>query len=347
MADHWRGSGYEDPPEENVTLGPAHGPLGRTVHLHHVEVETRAGGTEATTTLRAGKRIVGGDANALLVLRRLSFEATGGRKKKWQAHRPLHDWATASNAGQHDKALLHKVMERRRVLLERWSAPRSVPRSIRRRFPDRASSSPRGCVLRLVLACEWRLVTGLGLQYGVLDSGLALHGTYGWPVIPASTLKGLAATGARLANASSEHVRALLGDPRPLKSPSRTAPQGRGGVVFLDALPDTRAGLKVHSDTITPHQQPYYTDTMPGATPGEDPRSPGEHHAPVPVPFLSVSGRLCVDLLGTDPADLDTVAGWLGLAGEEVGGGGRTTAGYGYFTCQPAPTKKTGKERRP
>ncbi|MDT0326987.1 type III-B CRISPR module RAMP protein Cmr6 [Nocardiopsis lambiniae] len=347
MADQRWGAGYDDPSEETVTLGAAHGPLGRTVHLRHVEVETKGRGTEATTTLRAGGKDVGGDANALMVLRRLSFEATGGRKKKWQAHRPLHDWAAVSQGGQHDKVLLNRVTERRQALLDRWCAPRPVPRSVQRRFPDAAGPSPRGCVLRLVLTCEWRLATGLGLQFGVLDSGMALHGTYGWPVIPAATLKGLAAAGARLAEAAPERMRELLGDPRPLQAPARTGPRGRGGVVFLDALPDTRTGLKVHSDTITPHQQPYYTDTMPGADPAGEPRPPGEHHAPVPVPFLSVSGRLCVDLLGTGPADLDTVRQWLDLAGEEVGGGGRTTAGYGYFTCKPAPAKKTGKEKRP
>lgn len=346
MADRQRGTGYEDAAEKTVTLGPAHGPLGRVVHLRHEEVTPEKGATQATTTLRMGKKTVGGDANALLVLRRLSFEATGGHKKKWQAHRPLHEWATASQVGQHDKALLQQVMERRKALLDHWCAPHAIPRSVQRRFPGSAAPTPRGCVLRLVLTCEWRLVTGLGLQFGVLDSGMALHGTYGWPVISASTLKGLAATGARLDKAAPERVRELLGDPRPQKAPSPTGPRGRGGVVFLDALPDTRTGLKVHSDTITPHQQPYYTDTMPGAAPAEEPRPPGEHHAPVPVPFLSVSGRLCVDLLGTDPADLDTVGQWLDLAGGEVGGGGRTTAGYGYFTCKPAPAKKAGKGKR-
>jgi putative restriction endonuclease len=48
-------------------------------------------------------------------------------------------------------------------------------------------------------------------------------------------------------------------------------------------------------------------------------------------------GQEAVDyaFMGDDPDDLDAVFGWLAEAGEELGGGGRTTAGYGYFSCKP------------
>lgn len=331
---------------ENVFPSPAHGPLGARVRFHHVEVESRDE-VRASTTLTSGNAEVGADANALIVLRRLSFERTGGGRKKWQAHQPLHSWAASTHAGQGDRELLQRVLDRRQAMLDRWAAPRPVPSAISRRFPN-APTLRRGHVLRLTLATEWRLATGLGLQYGVLDSGLSLHGTYGWPSIPATTLKGLAAAGARASDADGDQVRRLLGDPRPSEPPAREGPRGRGGVVFLDALPDSRAGVKVHSDVITPHQRPYYTDTMAGTDlgPGQDPHPPGEHHAPVPVPFLSISGKLCVDLLGTDPDDLDTVAAWLRHAGDHAGGGGRTTAGYGYFTCDKAkPPRKPDSSR--
>ena len=167
--------------------------------------------------------------------------------------------------------------------------------------------------LRLRLASEWRLVTGLGLQYGMLDSGLALHGTYGWPVIPAATLKGLAAARARQVKEDPELVRHVLGDPRQNGEPPAKVgegPRGRGSVVFLDALPEI-GGVKVLRDVVTPHQQPYYTSTFPSGEDTEDEAGtaerptgivpPAEHHSPVPAPFLSISGRLHVDLIGESP----------------------------------------------
>ncbi|GAB2520924.1 type III-B CRISPR module RAMP protein Cmr6 [Nocardiopsis aegyptia] len=351
------------PTPGDTSRGAAHGPLGSRVWVHQKPhpkkgdrdaAKSTKGPAPGHTTLKFGRHHVEPHANALVVLHRLAFEKMReqketqeqGKLEGWQPHTPLHTWATECGAGQQRNPYLDAVLKRRRALLERMTAPRTTTSG--------ALGRPRTHVLRLRLATEWRLVTGLGLQYGVLDSGLALHGTYGWPVIPASTLKGLAAAGARLTEADQEQVRRILGDPRPEDSPATSPPQGRGGAVFLDALPEAR-GVSVHSDTLTPHQQPYYTDTFPSAEsehnsgqgrtgPSEQvdrngtegkggPRPPAEHHSPVPVPFLSVSGCLHVDLLGDDHDDLRTVADWLGKAGDEVGGGGRTSASHGYFTC--------------
>ena len=331
--------------------GRAHGPLGAQVWVHQKPeplgegTGIKAKGTKpGHTTLKFGSKHVGDDANALVVLRRLAFDKRGadpatdkrGKLPGYLPHTPLHTWAVESGAGQRKNDYLKAVLARRRVLLERLSAPRGGN-----------DDEPGARVLRLLLVTEWRLVTGLGLQYGVLDSGLALHGTYGWPVVPASTLKGIAAVGARLKKVDEERIRQVLGDPRPGTSPAEEGPKGRGGVVFLDTLPQ-KHGVTVHGDTITPHQQPYYTDTFPGedGSVEEDVevgpeggnqerrvRPPSEHHNPVPVPFLSVSGGLHVDLVGESAQDLTTVASWLREAGDEAGAGGRTSGGYGYFTC--------------
>ncbi|MEU1896857.1 type III-B CRISPR module RAMP protein Cmr6 [Nocardiopsis dassonvillei] len=369
-ANRKNGRRPENPPPipGDTTRGAAHGPLGSRIWVYqkpHPKKGDRddhgnsKGPAPGHTALKFGRHNVEPHANALIVLRRLAFEKMReaketqdqGRLEGWQPHTPLHTWAAESGAGQQRNPYLEAVLERRRALLERLTAPRVT------RSADSSGGTvrPRTRALRLRLATEWRLVTGLGLQYGVLDSGLALHGTYGWPVIPASTLKGLAAAGARLAKAKQEQVRRILGDPRPGSSPAMSLPQGRGSVVFLDALPGKR-GVSVHSDTVTPHQQPYYTDTFPsgehdgdgkegwagtdkqigrnGAQAKNGPRPPAEHHSPVPVPFLSISGELHVDLVGEDPDDLRTVADWLGRAGDEVGGGGRTSTSHGYFTCE-------------
>ncbi|MFV2194987.1 type III-B CRISPR module RAMP protein Cmr6 [Nocardiopsis sp. LOL_012] len=272
-------------------------------------------------TAHGSGRGVGPEANALVILRRLSFEPVDGGTNPWKNHVPLHGWATEHRLGQGGSGLQNAVLQRRRHFLRRWAA-----------FdPDRRH------VRRLRLTVEWRMASGLGLQFGVLDNGLALHGTYGWPGLPASTLKGLAAAGARSAGADTERIVRALGGPRPRgdQDPRPTTEEHtRGTVRFLDALPDA---VTVHDDVITPHQQPYYTSTDPkahkDAQTKRNARPPAEHHNPVPVPFLSVSGRMHVDLIGDDGGDLDAVSAWLAEAGEELGGGGRTTAGYGYFDC--------------
>src|SRR5699024_12658435 len=98
-------------------------------------------------------------------------------------------------------------------------------------------------------------------------------------------------------------------------------------------------------DATTPPPPPYYTGTpppRPGASrTGTSAPFPGDHHTPVPLPFLSISGELRVDLLGDDEDDLNLAVEWLGEAGEELGGGGRTTAGYGYFKITPVNEEDT------
>ncbi|MFB8762225.1 type III-B CRISPR module RAMP protein Cmr6 [Nocardiopsis alba] len=303
------------------TAYPANGPLGRVLRVEHKISETK------TTTLlkhQIGEewQDVSAQANALIVLRRLSFEPVDGGTNPWKNHVPLHEWATRTGLGQDDgDGLLRRTLERRRSFLRRWTKTGAERRHVR----------------RLRLTVEWRMVSGHGLQFGVLDNGLALNGTYGWPTLPGSTLKGLAAAGARSAGAETAQVVRALGGPRPRfgKDPRPTQEEHRSGSVrFLDALPDVDT-VKVHSDVITPHQHPYYTGTDPqgpdAARSDTNAPFPGEHHNPVPLPFLSISGDLRVDLLGDDKGDLDLVATWLGEASEELGAGGRTTAGYGYF----------------
>jgi CRISPR type III-B/RAMP module RAMP protein Cmr6 len=123
-----------------------------------------------------------------------------------------------------------------------------------------------------------------------------------------------------------EHAEMLrvLGGPRP---GLRDAPAGMGSVRFLDALPD-RAPVSVAADVMTPHVKPYYDDVAKGAP---HPSPPAEYHNPVPVTFLTVSGAYTIDLYGRSEADLDLAAEWLAKAGDELGAGAKTAAGYGYL----------------
>ncbi|MCK9874109.1 type III-B CRISPR module RAMP protein Cmr6 [Nocardiopsis dassonvillei] len=266
------------------------------------------------------------DANALVVLRRLAIIPAGATDHQ-AALGPAHLWAKESRLGWHANPLTGQVLGRRAAFLQAWQAAH-------RPLPSVDGPGTSG-ILQLQVHTEWRLAVGLGAAFGVEESGLSLHGTYGWPLLPASALKGLAAAGARGQGIDPDLIGQVLGGPRPLKGDPTRA--GRGGVRFLDALPLVEP--TVHRDVLTPHQQPYYSTTGPQHRENVPGVLPGEHHNPVPVPFLSVSGTFAVDLAGTDPDHLRAAANWLAWAGEELGAGGRTVSGYGYFTGTP-PTQE-------
>lgn len=235
------------------------------------------------------------DANSLVLLRRIAV-LDGAGKLDEAAGLELLRWAVDSALGQ-DQSLLREVRARRsRALAE---------------LRDRDET-----VIRLLARPEWRLVVGLGNRANPYEIGLSMHGTYGWPVIPGSSLKGLAARWAgRVAGVDAPEVRRVFG----------SGADGRGSVRFLDALP---AGppATVTLDVLTPHQQPYYRSRDgDGATP------PAEHHNPIPVHFLTVTGAFSVELAGRGSADANRAAEWLIAAGDELGLGAKTTAGYGYL----------------
>ena len=102
---------------------------------------------------------------------------------------------------------------------------------------------------------------------------------------------------------------------------------------FLDAIPaDTPARVDV--DVLTPHVKAYYESTAAGQ--GTAPVPPAEYHNPVPVNFLTVGGAFAVDLYGTRLDDVEQAADWLKAAGDELGAGGKTAAGYGYLAVTGA-----------
>jgi CRISPR-associated protein Cmr6 len=183
-------------------------------------------------------------------------------------------------------------------------------------------------VVRLRAEPEWRLAVGLGNKANAHEIGLSLHGTYGWPVIPGSSLKGLAASFASVSGAHAADIRRVLGAPRP-GDPAGPAQDraAQGSVRFLDAGPAGDA-VTVMVDVLTPHVKPYY-DAV--ATGSRQIVPPAEYHNPVPVNFLTVSGAFAVDLHGAAAADVEQAADWLIAAGDELGAGAKTAAGYGYL----------------
>ena len=237
--------------------------------------------------------------------------------------RALVLWACQQQLGQ-DAALVGAVARRRELAL------RALDRVPGRLVPGRR---PR-CHLRLIAKPEWRLAVGLGNVVGAYEIGLALHGTYGWPVIPGSSLKGLAAAwaGSPAAGAEPEDVQRVFG------TTTRA-----GTVRFLDAIPADGPAV-VEADVLTPHVKPYYDSVAAdGRAFGGAERAlvpPAEYHNPVPVTFLTVRGSYAVDLYGPDRDDLRLAARWLRRAGDELGAGAKTAAGYGYLTVtEPAGTE--------
>jgi CRISPR/Cas system CMR subunit Cmr6 (Cas7 group RAMP superfamily) len=110
-------------------------------------------------------------ANALILLRRVAFVTRDGEQPD-KAEAGLLRWAVDHDLGQ-DGDMVHQVAARRERTLQTLTA------------------SGRYAWRRLQVSPQWRLAAGLGNRANPYEVGLSLHGTYGWPVIPGSTLKGL------------------------------------------------------------------------------------------------------------------------------------------------------------
>jgi CRISPR-associated protein Cmr6 len=282
-------------------LRRAAGPLGRVVYTDGSAVKS---GT--------GFQFEDG-ANALVLLHRVAFSGDDGEMDK-AGQQALLRWAEDWRLGQ-APGLVAGVAERRRRALAALAA---------RRFE----------VIRLAVAAEWRMAAGLGNKANAHEIGLALHGTYGWPVIPGSSVKGLAAAYAAEAGAEAGQLARIFGYPRPAAATVRRPGQQRldaeqGTVRFLDAIP-LDGPVQVVRDVLTPHVKPYYDDV---AADRARPAPPAEYHKPVPVEFLVVSGgTFAVDLAGADAGDVEQAAVWCEAAFGDLGIGAKTSSGYGYLT---------------
>ncbi|HET9894936.1 MAG TPA: type III-B CRISPR module RAMP protein Cmr6 [Streptosporangiaceae bacterium] len=282
----------------------AAGPLGKLIRADSTRVRPTAEYPQPSAEFRTG-------ANALIMMRRVAFlkvfdDGTkvfndGTRKLDEDAGRALLHWAATTGLGQ-ESGLVRQVAERRTQLV----------RQLRARGRH---------VIRLTARPEWRLAVGLGDKANPHEIGLSLHGTYGWPVIPGSSLKGLVAAWAGDSPvATSAEVKSVLG-----------TPDSAGSVCFLDAIP---AGgpepVNVVIDVLTPHVKRYYETTGERTQGPAEP--PAEYHSPVPVKFLTVTGPFSVDLYGPNAASLVIARDWLIKAGDELGAGAKTAAGYGYLS---------------
>jgi len=221
-----------------------------------------------------------------------------------------------------------------------------------------------------------RVIVGLGDE-SVLETGLRLHHTYGTPLIPGSSLKGLAAhycdrvLGQHdLAGESAlqpvhyKWQRLWPTDPRDQKTgkPVREelgqyhrtlfgTHEDAGRIIFHDAWicpgslnqPANAGGLL--PDVMTPHHMGYY-----GAADGDENAAPTDFDDPNPVHYLSVAGDFFVvvscDVPGKPGDQLADLA--LSLLQEALaawGVGGKTSSGYGRLIDKKAKDTQDALEQ--
>jgi CRISPR/Cas system CMR subunit Cmr6 (Cas7 group RAMP superfamily) len=166
-----------------------------------------------------------------------------------------------------------------------------------------------GCVRHIRIQALTDVIVNL-VSPSPLELALALHTHYGFPILPASGLKGLA---------RSVHDKDFVayGDEQQ---------EAVGTVAILDGWP---IKFQVSLDMMTPHYPKWYG--------GESGSLPDDTESPVPIPFLSIrSGALFeVTLIARDARraqeDLGVVTNDLCLGLRERGLGAKTAAGYGVF----------------
>ena len=196
-----------------------------------------------------------------------------------------------------------------------------------------------------------RLIIGLGME-SVLETGAALHHTYGVPYLPGSALKGLTASymeriRAKLKQADEQAAAAyeqinqaykvIFGDT-----------DDAGYVTFFDALyiPAKNKGVDdkpLQPDIITVHHQEYYQHDSTVA--------PADWDSPIPVPFLSATGSYLVALAAPDIRDQTEREQWLSSTGsllsaalKSMGIGAKTSSGYGRMTLDAVEKQEPSDE---
>lgn len=176
-------------------------------------------------------------------------------------------------------------------------------------------------------ATDWHLAIGLSNET-VLETDLTLHPLYGLPLIPGSALKGLCRT--YVTGEIAGHMSKKIDEDDETVQRIFGSPEQSGTVIFFDAIPfEGKATFAL--DIINVHYPDYYGK---GKAPTNDQR-------PNPVAFLTIADTLFTFALAPhnrtrqeQQADVITASQWLQEALQEYGVGGKTSAGYGYFTLQ-------------
>lgn len=168
---------------------------------------------------------------------------------------------------------------------------------------------------------EQRLFIGLS-SGGALETGVTTSHSYGMPMIPGSTVKGVVRTHAAGLGVPASYLAALFGeaDEDAGETPARAERlPGAGSLVWHDAwwVPEGNKQPFVR-EIVTVHHQDYY------AGKGEA----TEFDSPVPNAQIAVQGSFLFGIEG-DPAWADLALTLLKKALAERGVGSKVAAGYG------------------
>ena len=171
-----------------------------------------------------------------------------------------------------------------------------------------------------------RILSGLGGTHP-MEVGFAFHPLYGFPYLPGSGLKGVARTWAELTSQDSAEIKPMFGSES--KDERQAKEHQQGDVTFLDAYAIRPPKLEV--DILNPHFPDYYRDPKNNL--------PTEWQSPNPVNFLTIgvgSGEkdkpiFQFALTARSRETLKLAQEWLERGLEELGFGGKTASGYGYF----------------
>ncbi|MDX2255530.1 MAG: type III-B CRISPR module RAMP protein Cmr6 [Pseudanabaenaceae cyanobacterium bins.39] len=173
---------------------------------------------------------------------------------------------------------------------------------------------------------EWRMVVGLG-SASILETAMTLDRVTGIPIIPASALKGLAASYAMLSVLeTTQREEAEKNPDHDFANIFGTQDQA-GKVIFLDAVATEAPTLE--PDIMNCHYPDYYGGKTPNPTP---------YQSPNPVYFLTLGrkSKFGFALAGCDSSNstaalVRLAEKWLKSGLQELGIGAKTAAGYGYL----------------
>jgi CRISPR-associated protein Cmr6 len=190
-------------------------------------------------------------------------------------------------------------------------------------------------VLSFEAITDSRLIIGLG-GTSVIETGMTLHPLYGFPYLPGSGLKGLARAYAEIAEdpkPSGDDLCEIFGSE---DKSQHFADNRQGKVFFMDGLPT--AFPKLELDIMNPHYGKYYQGEKDSKG---NPIPPADYLNPVPVTFLTVAaGETFSFCFYSRHKELATKAKkWLIGGLTQLGAGGKTNVGYGYFKIEESNTQ--------
>jgi|GEM_PF-754254 len=229
-----------------------------------------------------------------------------------------------------------EVARRAKDVLIDQVAQKALPQGYKVAFDAWKQELSNGDKLRVATAtatAPGRVIIGIG-QKGPAEFGISLHHTWGMPILPGSSLKGIAALGAHCYlegdtwRRRPSHAKARDGGPNAYDALFGDVEE-QGAVIFHDAwlVPRMDRTNGLHRDVLTVHHPDYYQRDA----------APSDTDSPIPVPFLTASGEFLV-ALELHPALLrtDEHLHWLEAAWQALraglahhGIGAKTNAGYG------------------